>query len=89
MTATTDPAGWSIKLPDRAESIPVHIVAVNGDSIAWRAGPYASALRQGVTVTTEGVSRIQNGMLVGRTTAHYSGGPDSVLIVRTRGTRAQ
>ncbi len=87
LTATADPAGWSMKLPDRADPIPLQIVAVQGDSIVVHAGPYSSALRQGVTVSTDGVSRLQNGMMVGRTTAHYSAGPDSVITLRTQGTR--
>ncbi len=90
LTATADPAGWSIKLPDRADPIPLQVLSYDGDSIVVHAGPYPSALRAGVTVTTDGVSRLQNGMLVGRTTAHYTTtGPDSVVVLRTQGTRAQ
>ncbi|MGH7459438.1 MAG: hypothetical protein ACREMA_00215 [Longimicrobiales bacterium] len=89
LTATADQNGWSIKLPDRAELIPVHVGTVQGDSIVVHAGPYSSALRKGVTVSTEGVSRLQNGMLVGTTTARYSAGPDSVVKLRTQGTRVQ
>ena len=89
LTATADPAGWSIKLPDRAEPIPVQVVSVAGDSVVVHAGPYSSALRKGMTVTTAGVSRLENGTMVGTTTAHYSAGPDSVVTLRTRGTRTQ
>jgi hypothetical protein len=89
LTATADQNGWSIRLPDRADPIPMHVMSVAGDSIVLHAGPYASALRQGVTVTTESVSRLQNGMIVGTTTARYSAGPDSVVNLRHRGTRTQ
>ena len=89
ITATATETGWSIKLPDRPDPIPVHVVPVSGDSVVTHAGPYPSALRPGVTVTTESVSRLQDGMLVGTTTARYSAGPDSVLVLRTRGTRSQ
>jgi hypothetical protein len=90
LVATGETTGWTMTLPNTTEPIPVHIMSVAGDSIVAHAGPYPSALRPGVTVTTEGVFRLQNGMLVGRTIARYSGGtPDSVLVVRTEGQRAQ
>jgi hypothetical protein len=42
-----------------------------------------------VQVWTHGVSRLQNGMLTGTTTAHYSvTTPDSVRVLRTMGMRA-
>ncbi|HWP36826.1 MAG TPA: hypothetical protein VNL18_04650 [Gemmatimonadales bacterium] len=86
-TATTE--GWTQILPGR-DPIALHVV-VAGDSVVTHAGPYESVLRPGTTVTTENVMRLVNGMLEGRTTARYSGpnvGADSVLQLRTRGTRA-
>lgn len=86
LNATGDPAGWTIAFPGRAP-IAVHVV-VAGDSVITDAGPYPSALRKGVQVTTHGVGRLQNGKLVGTTVAHYkTSGPDSVRRLRFEGTR--
>jgi hypothetical protein len=87
MNAVGDTATWNIKFADRAEPVPIHILSMAGDSVVFHAGPYPSALRKGVTVTTHGVSRLQNGELVGTTTATYSAGPDSVRVLRSRGMR--
>lgn len=84
-TATTE--GWTTVLPGR-DPISQHVV-VGGDSVVMHAGPFESVLRPGVQVTTEGSFRLVNGMLEGWTVAHYQGaGADSVLRMRTRGTRA-
>lgn len=89
MVATGDRDGWSIRFPDR-DPIPVRIVAVEGDSIVSEAGPFESALRKGVQVSTRVVSRLQGDKLVGTTTAHYQvTGPDSVAQLDFEGTRKQ
>ena len=88
MVATADRSGWSINFPKR-EPIPVRIVAVEGDSIVSEAGPFESVLRKGVQVSTQVVSRLQDGKLVGTTVARYQvTGPDSVARLRFEGTRA-
>ena len=88
-TATPDTAGWSIKFANVAKPVRVHVVAVAGDSIIFAAGPYPSVLRKGVQVTTTGALRLQDGKLVGASTAHYAvKTADSVRNVRTEGTRA-
>lgn len=88
VNATADPAGWTITLPGRPP-MPMK-VTVSGDSIMTSTGPYESVLRKGVQVTTESVSRMQDGKLVGITTAHYkTAGADSVVKLRTSMTRAQ
>jgi hypothetical protein len=80
---------WTINFPNR-EPIPVQILAVEGDSIVTSAGPFLSAVRSNVMVTTESVNRLQNDQLVSRTVAHYAvTTPDSVAVLRTEGTRAQ
>jgi predicted secreted hydrolase len=89
LSATADTAAWTLTLPNRPP-VPVRIVAVGGDSVVLEAGPYASVLREGATVSTHGVMRLQNGQIVGVSTAHYTGaGPDSVRNVRLSGTRTQ
>jgi hypothetical protein len=89
MTATATPSGWTIAFPGRKAAVPLN-VSVEGDSIIVAAGPYASVRRKGVQVTTNGAMRLQNGSLVGMTTAHYNvKTPDSVLTLNTTGTRAK
>ena len=88
MVATGDTTGWVSHFPKRK---PVAVrVAVGGDSIVLESGPYESVLRKGVQVTTHTVDRLQDGKLVGTTTAHYkTTGPDSVRQLRVEGTRAK
>ena len=88
LTATSTTSGWTIKFPGRA-AIPAK-VTVAGDSVEIDAGPYPSVRRKGVTVTTTGGLRVQNGNLVGTTTAHYKvKTPDSVLVLNSTGTRVK
>jgi hypothetical protein len=89
MVATGDTSGWAFNFPKR-KPVPIRVVAVDGDSIATEAGPFESNLRKGVQVTmSRTVSRLQDGKLVGTTTAHYAAtGPDSVAHFRFEATRA-
>jgi hypothetical protein len=88
MIATSDSSGWTLNFPKR-KPVPVRILAVGGDSIVMESGPYESVLRKGVQVTTRSVQRLVDGKVVGTTTAHYAtSGADSVLQLRTEGTRA-
>jgi len=88
LVAKAESSGWTLNFANR-EPIPLHVVAVAGDSIVLEAGPYESVLRKGVQVTTHTVGRVQDGKLVGLTVARYSTtGPDSVVPVRFEGTRA-
>jgi hypothetical protein len=88
LTATGNTSGWTLTFPGRA---PVAArVTADGDSIMIAAGPYLSVRRKGVQVTTNNVARLQNGGLVGTTTAHYKvKSADSVLVLTTTGTRAK
>jgi hypothetical protein len=88
LTATANTSGWTITFPGRKPI--AEKVTVGGDSIIVAAGPYTSVRRKGVTVTTNGVMRLQGGSLVGSTTAHYKvKTADSVLVLTTTGTKAQ
>jgi len=88
MVASGDSSGWSLNFPKR-KPVPVRVVAVDGDSIVTEAGPFESVLRKGIKVTTRSVNRLQDGKLVGTTTAHYAtSGADSVRNLRFEGTRA-
>jgi glucose/arabinose dehydrogenase len=86
LTATADTTGWFITFPSGLK-VPVPVTA-SGDSVIQKTGTFASQRRKGVKVTTEGSFKLQNGKLVGTTIAHYSkAGPDSVLHLRTEGTK--
>jgi hypothetical protein len=88
MVATPDRSGWTITFPKR-KPIPVRVVAVEGDSVVTEAGPFESAIRKGVQVSTRVVSRLEGGKLVGTTVARYQvSGPDTVARLRFEGTRA-
>jgi hypothetical protein len=87
LTATADTTGWTLAFPNR-KPIPIRIVSVAGDSIVMESGPYESAIKKGVMVTTNTVTRFENGKLVSRTVAHYNvKTPDSVRIVVAEGVR--
>jgi hypothetical protein len=86
LNATADGSGWTMTFPGR-DPIPA-TVAVDGDSLILDAGPYESVLRPGVQVTVHGVSRLQNGMLMGTFLGRYTTtGADSVIHGRMHGTR--
>lgn len=79
-------SSWTLTFPNRPP-LPTRAVA-DGDSIVVDLGPYESALRKGVQVTTHMVYRLEGAELVGTGVAHYTvPGPDSVLNLRVRGTR--
>ena len=89
LVATGDSSGWTLNFPKR-KPIPIRVLAVAGDSIVGEAGPFESVLRKGVNVTmARSVYRLQDGKLVGTTTAHYAtSGPDSVASLRFEATHA-
>jgi hypothetical protein len=88
MVATDGTDGWTVTFPDR-EPIPAHIVEAAGDSVVIHLGPYASALRDDVMVTTMTVARIVDGRMVGYFTANYDmEGPDNVLQGIQEGERS-
>ena len=88
LVASGDTSGWSLNFPKR-KPVPMRVVAVAGDSVVTEAGPFESALRKGIKVTTNSVLRLQGGKLVGTTIAHYAtSGADSVRNLRMEGTRA-
>jgi hypothetical protein len=90
LNATADTSGWTMTAPKR-QPVPVRVIAVAGDSIVTERGPYESFILKGVQVRTRNVSRLQDGMLVGVTEAHYAlkDGRDSVARRPSVGTRMQ
>ena len=89
LVTTEDGSGSTLKFPGR-DPIPLRVVATEGDSIVWEAGPFESAIRKGVQVkVSRTVARMQDGKLVGKTTVTYVGqGADSVAHLTLEGTRA-
>lgn len=89
LLATDNMEGWTLTFPGR-DPIPVTVVAVEGDSIVSEVGPFESALREGVMVSTHSVARLQDGNLVGTFVARYeTTEPDSIFRGRQMGTRMQ
>lgn len=79
---------WELHFPGVDVPVRPQVTISTGDSIITRTAPYPSTLRPGVMVRTEGVFRLVDGKLIGRSTARYSGnGPDSVRRVNTIGVR--
>lgn len=85
MTATGTTEGWMLNFPNQAP-VPATVMA-SGDSVIMNAGPYSSALRKGVQVTIQTVSRVQGGKMMGTGVAHYSTGTDTVVNLRFEGTK--
>lgn len=87
MTATAETSGWTLTFSGRAP-MPLRVVSVAGDSVITEAGPYESALRPGVKVSTWSVMRLRGDRMIGRTTARYAvRTADSVVQLRSRGQR--
>jgi len=86
LTATADTTGWVIDFPSGLK-VPLHVM-VSGDSLITKTGTFASQRRKNMKVMTESSFKLQNGKLVGMSTAHYTGaGADSVLRLKTEGTK--
>jgi len=86
LTATADTTGWVIDFPSGLK-VPVQVM-LSGDSVMVKTGQFASQRRKSMKVSSEGWSRLQNGKLVGETTAHYqNAGADSVLKLRVEPTK--
>ena len=87
MVATSSTDGWTITFPDR-EPIPAHIMEAAGDSVVIHVGPYASALRDNVQVSTVTVSRVMGDQMMGYFTATYqTEGGEEILNGLQQGDR--
>jgi hypothetical protein len=86
LNLTADGNGATLTFANRPP-IPATVTA-SGDSIVSVVGPYESALRKGVMVTTTFTTRLVGSELVGSGVARYNvNGPDSALKIRMKGTR--
>lgn len=87
LEATNDKTGWKMTLPNR-EPMDIRVISMDNDSIVIDNGPYSSALRKNVMVTTHSTAHLVGDKLVGKTIARYTTkGPDSLVMLRTEGTR--
>lgn len=87
LVSTNETTGWSLTLPGR-EAMSPRIVSMSSDSVIIDNGPYASALRNKVMVTTHSSMHMEGDKLVGNTVAHYdTKRADSVVNLRTVATR--
>jgi hypothetical protein len=88
MVATDSPEGWTITFPGR-DPVQAAMVHLEGETLHIDIGPYASALRDDVMVSTQSVIRMVDGALEGEFVATYeTEGEDSVLRGLQRGQRA-
>lgn len=87
LETTNDKSNWKMTLPGRAPLTP-RVASLDNDSVVVDNGPYSSALRKNVMVTTHSSMHMEGDKLVGTTVAHYATkGADSVVNLRTTGTR--
>ena len=83
----TDPAAWRLEFSDRPGA-PIHVTGMRGDTVLAEAGPFESGVRRGVQVRTTNAYWLQDGKIMGRTTARYeTTGADTVRHFHSVGTR--
>jgi len=74
LTTTADGKGWTMAFPTGAP-VAVRVVSSAGDSVVTEAGPFASRVRQGQTVTLlHSVAHYKGNEMWGTSTAQYSTG---------------
>ncbi len=87
LETTGDMTGWKMTLPGREVMNP-RVVSMDNDSVVVENGPYSSALRKDVMVTTRSSMHMEGDRLVGTTIARYNvKTADSVVMLRTVATR--
>jgi len=84
LVATATRKGWITNLAGR-DSIPTRIVAMGGDSVVVRAGPFESVVRAGEKVTTRETLHFKGDDVSGTIEARYTNG--SVVKGSVKGTR--
>ncbi|NNF56919.1 MAG: hypothetical protein HKN04_01635 [Rhodothermaceae bacterium] len=87
MTTADNTDGWSMQFDHLDEPVPASSVVIAGDSATVTVGPYSSALRDEVMVTTTSVIYVNGDDLMGRFSATYDDAESTVLEGRLRGTR--
>lgn len=78
---------WRVEFTDRP-GVTARMTGMRGDTAMSEAGPFESGVRRGMQVRTTNSYWIQDGKLMGRTTARYeTTGPDTVRMFHSVGTR--
>ncbi|MEP6506657.1 MAG: hypothetical protein ABJC63_00415 [Gemmatimonadales bacterium] len=89
LEATNDKTGWKLTFPNRP-AMDVQVLSMDADSIVTENGPYSSALRKNVMVTTHSSMHMDGDKLVGTTIARYNTkAADSLVHLRMEGTKSQ
>jgi hypothetical protein len=83
---TSDGGSWMLQLPNR-DLLPMRIATIGGDSVVAEAGPYASVVRPGESVTTRMTGHLKGHMLAGTFEGHYATG--AVARGKTLATRVK
>jgi hypothetical protein len=87
LVVAADTTGWMMTLPNR-KPMRMHVM-VMGDSVMLSSPQYESVLRKGQQVTLSSVMHVMGDKLMGTTMAHYvTKGPDSLVALRSEGTKA-
>lgn len=74
LRTTADGKGWTMTFPT-GDPVAVRVVSSAGDSVVTEAGPFASRVRQGQTVTLlHSVAHYKGNEMWGTSTAQYSAG---------------
>src|SRR3989442_13654717 len=72
LEATADGKGWSLKVANSPNAIPVRVITTGGDSMVTEAGPFPSRLRPGQTGTTlRAAEHMKGNKLTGNVEAPY------------------
>ena len=83
----TDTAAWRLEFSDRRGAA-VRVTGMNGDTVLAEAGPFESGVRRGMQVRTTNSYWLQDGKIMGRTTARYeTTGADTLRMFRSVGTK--
>ena len=86
--ASGDTTSWTLTFAGRATPVKLHVISVSGDSVVTQTDEYDSARRKGQRVVTTTTLRPMGDRVTGTSTARYKvTGPDSVLQLRSEGTR--
>ena len=83
----TDTAAWRLEFSDR-QGTALRVTGMSGDTVLTEAGPFESGVRRGVQVRTTNTYWLEDGKIMGRTTARYeTTGPDTLRMFHSVGTK--
>jgi len=83
----TDTAAWRLEFTGRPGA-DIRVTGMRGDTVLAEAGPFESGVRRGMQVRTTNSYWLQDGKIMGRTTARYeTTGPDTLRMFHSIGTK--